>query len=171
MEVNIIGWYVLRTSVGKEDVALKILRKMCLDVEFIFPRRRISWRKQGRIIQLIRPLFEGYFFVVCSEEQITVFDRLLRISSLNIAWLVYSAGSLVPILNEERQLIERLIDSEGIVDVSTVKKQNDQLEIVDGPLVGLENIIKKVSGRKRRITIEISLLEEKRKVELEAILL
>ncbi|MBP2645991.1 MAG: hypothetical protein H6Q75_1431 [Firmicutes bacterium] len=168
--MSIIEWYVLRTSSGKEDAALTILRKIGFDVDFIYPRRRVSWRKQGRIINLVRPLFEGYFFVACPKEKITVFDQLLRLSNLNIAWLVYSAGALVPIYMEERALLERLIGSEGIVDVSTVKKQNDQLEIVDGPLVGLENIIKKISGRKRRITVEIPVLEEKREVELEGIL-
>ncbi|MBP2654771.1 MAG: hypothetical protein H6Q73_2340 [Firmicutes bacterium] len=168
--MSIIEWYVLRTACGKEDAVLVILRKMFFEVEFIYPRRRVSWRKQGRIIDLLRPLFEGYLFVVCPKERITLFDQLLRMSKLNIAWLVYSAGTLVPILNAERQLIQQLIGSDGIVDVSMVKNRNNQLEIVNGPLVGLENIVKKVSRRKRRITVEIPIFEEKRDIELEGIL-
>jgi transcriptional antiterminator NusG len=164
-------WYVLRTGCGKEDAALTILQKMFSAVKFIYPRKRVSWRKQGRLISLVKPLFEGYMFVSCSEGEIAVFDQLLRRNKLNIAWLVYSAGTLVPIFKEEKLLIQQLIGLDGIVEMSSVKKYNDHLQIVNGPLVGLEHIVKKVSGRNRRITVEIPVLEENKNVELEGVLI
>jgi len=166
-----LEWYVLRTGCGKEDAALTILRKMFSEVELIYPRKRISWRKQGGCISLIRPLFDGYLFVSYPKEKIRAFDQLLRMRKLNIAWLVYSGGALVPILNEEKQLIQKLMGSDGIVEVSTVGKHHEQLQVVNGPLVGLEHIVKKVSRRNRRITVEIPVLDEKRQIELEGILI
>lgn len=167
----VIEWYVLRTVCGKEDTALTMLRKMFPEVELIYPKRRISWRKQGAIIRLIRPLFDGYLFISCPREKIRGFDQLLRMCKFNIAWLVYSGEALVPILNEEKRLIQRLMGSDGIVEVSTVVKHNEQLQILNGPLVGLEHIVKKISHRNRRITVEISMLDEKRKLELEGLLI
>ncbi len=160
-------WYVLRTVCGKEDATLTILRKMFSEVELIYPRRRISWRKQGSYIDLVRPLFDGYLFISYPKEKIRVFDQILRMRNLNIAWLVYSGGELIPILSEEKQLIQKLMGSDGIVEVSTVEKQNEQLQVVNGPLVGLEHIVTKVSRRNRRITVEIPMLDEVRKIELE----
>lgn len=136
----------------------------------IYPKKRISWRKQGSIINLVRPLFEGYLFIAYPKEEIGIFDHLLRKYQLNIVWLVYSAGSLVPILNEEKQLLQKLIGSDGIVEVSTLEKHNQQLRVVNGPLVGVEHIIKKISRRDLRITVEIPVLDEKRRIELEGVL-
>jgi len=162
-----LEWYVLRTVCGKEDAAVAILQKMFLGIELIYPRRRVSWRKQGSYIDLVRPLFDGYLFISYPKDKIRAFDQALRMRNLNIAWLVYSGGELVPILNEERQLIQKLMGSEGIVEVSTVEKQHEQFQVVKGPLVGLEHIVTKVSRRNRRITVEIPMLDEVRKIELE----
>lgn len=88
---------------------------------------------------------------------------------LNIAWPVYSAGALVPIYTEEQLLIQKLIGNGGIVEVSTLKKQNEQLQVVNGPLLGLDHIIKKVSPKNRRIMVEVTVLDEKKKIELEGV--
>jgi transcription termination/antitermination protein NusG len=169
--VIVIDWYVLRTICGKEEVALRVFQKMFSEVEVIYPRRRISWRKQGSIISLVRPLFEGYLFIATEKEKIREYSRILRMNQLNVAWLVYSAGSLVPIFTEEKQLIQQLMGAEGIVEVSAVERYSDRLQVVNGPLLGQEHIITKVSGRNRRITIEIPVLEEKKKIELEGIII
>jgi transcriptional antiterminator NusG len=170
-EAIVLEWYVLRTVCGKEDATLTILRKMFSEVEIIYPRRRISWRKQGGYIDLVKPLFDGYLFISYPKEKIRAFGQLLRRCKLNIAWLVYSGEVLVPILNEEKQLIQKLMGSDGIVEVSTVGRTHEQLQVVNGPLVGLEHIVKKVSRRNRRITVEIPVLDEKIKIELEGVLI
>ncbi|WP_040292453.1 transcription termination/antitermination NusG family protein [Acetonema longum] len=162
-------WYVLRTISGKEETALTILHKLFSDVKLICPKRRISWRKQGSIISIVRPLFEGYLFVASPAERLEEFYNLLRMYKLNIAWPVYSAGALVPIYTEEQLLIQKLIGNGGIVEVSTLKKQNEQLQVVNGPLLGLDHIIKKVSPKNRRIMVEVTVLDEKKKIELEGV--
>jgi transcription termination/antitermination protein NusG len=81
--------------------------------------------------------------------------------------LTRSAGSLVPIFAEEKQLIQQLIGNTGVAEVSELQRLNDQLKVVKGPLMGLEHVIRKIYGRNRRITTEIPVLGEKKKVELE----
>ena len=160
-----IEWYVLRTICGREEISYLTLQKIFTDFDVIYPRRRVSWRKNGRLLNLVRPMFEGYLFV--STNKILMLDYLLRKLQINIAWIIRSAGGIVPISTEEKGLIQQLINSEGIAEVSELERIKDQLTVVKGPLVGLENAIKKFSGRNRRIIIEVPILGEKRKVELE----
>lgn len=160
-----MDWYVLRTISGKEDVCHSIFQKVFPEFEIIYPKRRLGWRKNGRVISLVRPMFEGYLFV--STDKIWKLDHLLRRCGMNTAWLTRSAGSLVPIFAEEKQLIQRLIGNTGIAEISELERSKDQVKVVNGPLIGLEHVIRKISGRNRRITAEFPVLGEKKKIELE----
>ena len=74
-EVSVMEWYALRTVCGKEDKALLILRRIFYGFELIYPKRRISWRKQGGYVNLVKPLFDGYIFISCLKEKIRDFDK------------------------------------------------------------------------------------------------
>lgn len=147
---------------------MRIFQKTFSEYELIYPQKRISWRKNGNIINLIRPLFEGYLFVSASQENINKFDLLLHKYRLNIAWLVRCTGALMPILADEQQLIQNLMGSEGIVEISEINKTTRK--ITKGPLIGMEHIIKKFSPRNRRITVEVPILKTIRKIELDGVL-
>lgn len=166
-----MSWYVLATSCGKEEILLSILQRLGISSKFdVFcPKRKIGWRKNGNIISIIRPLFEGYLFAEVDGSDISEFDYLLRRYKLR-AWIVRSAGSLVPISVEEKQIIEKLMDSERVVQVSRIDKSKNQIKVVDGPLVGMEHIIRKFSNKNRRVTIEVPILHDNRTIELEGIL-
>lgn len=168
-----MGWYVLRTLCGREEGVIAILNKIDIFSKFdVFcPKRRVGWRKKGRIISIVRPLFEGYLFVSSNEENIITFDYLLRKYKIDMAWLVQSAGCLVPISKEEKQFLQKLMDREKIVESSKVKIVENHFEVVDGPLLGLEHTIKNISSKNRRIIIEVPILQEKRRIELEGTLI
>jgi transcription termination/antitermination protein NusG len=161
---------VLRTFCGQEETIVTIFNKILSEFKLIFPRRRISWRKQGSIICLVRPLFEGYLFVSAQRNNIEKLDYFLRIHKMN-AWLVRSGGAIVPILAEERQLILQLMGSTGIVDISQIEIIKGQLKVVKGPLLGLEPVIRKFSKKSQKITLEIPILQEKNKIELAGVLI
>lgn len=167
-----MGWYVLRTFCGKEEMALSILKSIeaFSRFEIFCPKRRIGWRKSGRVISIIRPLFEGYLFVSINSKNILKFDFLLRSYKIGIVRLVRSAGSLVPISPEEKQLLQGLMDSGKVVEVSRLERVNTEYRVIDGPLLGYEHMIKKFSKRDRRITIEVPILQEKKILQLEGIL-
>ncbi|GEM_PF-1669131 len=168
-----MDWYVLRTLCGKEEVVLSILKKMEVfsDFEVFCPKRRIGWRKSGQVVSIIRPLFEGYLFVSVNKKDIGKFDRLLRAYKINVVRLVRSAGSLVPISYQERTLLQGLMDYGRIVEVSKIERTEEKIKVIDGPLLGFEHMIKKFSSRNRRITVEVPILEEKKIIELEGILI
>lgn len=160
-----MDWYVLKTLAGKEDAVFTYFKRSLAEFKIIYPKRRIGWRKNGRVISIIRPLFEGYLFV--STDEIEVLDSLLRRHSLGIAWLIRNRGILSAIYPDEKQIIEKLMNSGGIVEASEIQLVGNRIEVVTGPLVGLEHVIKKFSGKNRRIITEFSILGESREVEFE----
>jgi len=167
-----MDWYVLRTLGGREKIVLAILGKIEKFSEFdIFcPQKRISWRKSGDIFFLVKPLFEGYLFVSVNNEKIEKFQRLLNRYKINMVSLVRSAGSIIPISIEEKQILQRLMNCERVVEVSKFEIIEHQLKVIEGPLIGFEHMIKKFSSRNRRITIEIPILQEKKNILLEGLL-
>jgi len=158
-------WYVLRTLLGKEIKVYSVFKKIVPGLKIIYPRRQVFWRKQGKILKLIKPLFSGYLFV--ATDKVTELDYLLRKHKIGIAWLIRSGGALVPIFEEEREFIEKLIGVEEIVGVSEVLKSENDFKVIKGPLLGLEHKIKKYSSREQRITIEILIMKEIKRIELQ----
>ena len=159
-------WYVLRTIVGKEEKALFLLQHLFHDIKIIFPRRKLSWRKKGKIIEVIKPLFSGYLFVSASDKQIMELNLWLRAQRIDL-WFVKLGNLITPITTEEIELIQKLMCNSDIVESSEILKKGEKVMIVRGPLVGLEGIVEKYSKRNRRVIIKVSIGGEERQVALE----
>ena len=161
-----LQWYVLRTIVGEEEKTIFLIQKFFNSIKIIFPKRRLSWRKKGRIIDVIKPLFSGYLFVSANYEQIKELHQWLRMQKVN-AWLLKFGDSTTPIEVREMELIQKLMCNGDIVEKSEIQKIGGKVMIVRGPLVGLEGIIEKYSKRNRRVIIKVIISGEERWVELE----
>jgi transcriptional antiterminator NusG len=159
-------WYVLRTLAGQEDKSLTLLQYLFKDIQFIFPKRRLSWRKKGAILDVIKPLFRGYLFVSAEDKRIKELDDWMRDKKVDI-WFVKIDKLITPITNEEVQLIKQLISNGEIVGRSVLIKIGEEAKIVSGPLVGFEGIVEKYSKRDRRVTIKVTVNGEEKRVELE----
>lgn len=163
-----MDWYVLRTLAGKEERSLKLLQLLFNDIQFIFPKRRLTWRKKGAILDVIKPLFAGYLFASASNMRITELDYWIRAERADV-WFVKIDKSIIPITNEEVQLIRQLISNGDIVEKSEIATIGEEVKVVGGPLLGLEGIVEKLSKRDRRVTIRIAINGEEKRVELEGI--
>lgn len=161
-----LRWYVLRTIVGKEDEALLLLKRLFSHIKIILPKRRLSWRKKGKIIDVVKPLFSGYLFVSANDKQIIELNLWLRTKKVNI-WFLKVNNIIIPVDNYEMELIEKLIFNGEIVGLSEIMNVGEQVMIVRGPLVGLEGIIVKFLKRNRRVIINVTIGGEEKKVELE----
>ena len=159
-------WYVLRTLAGQEEKSLILLQHLFRDIRFIFPKRRLSWRKKGAILDVIKPLFRGYFFVSAEYKRIKELDDWMRDKKLDI-WFVKINKLIIPITNQELQLIKQLIGDGDIVERSEIIKLGEKTKIVSGPLVGFEGIVDKYSKRDCRVTIKVTVNGEEKRVELE----
>lgn len=157
----------MRTLAGKEEKSVLLIKKFFRDINILFPKRRLSWRKRGEVIEIVKPLFNGYFFVFAQDNRIREIDFWLRIKKPDI-WFVKFGKAMIPVLNEEMKLVQKLTCDSDIVERSAIYKNGDKIEVVSGPLVGLEGIVEKYSGRNRRATVRITIGGKERRVELDA---
>jgi len=162
-----LKWYAMRTQVGKEERSVFLVNSFFRDVTVLFPKRRLSWRKKGEVFDVVKPLFSGYFFVRAHDNQVRELDFWLRVKRPDI-WFVKMGNMIIPVLNEEMQLVQQLMCNGDIVEKSKIYKNGDKIEIVSGPLVGLEGIVERYSGRNRRVTVKIAIGGEEKRVELDA---
>lgn len=161
-----MSWYVLRTSTGQEEKISLLLQVIFRELEFIFPKRRLSWRKKGQIIDVIKPLFRGYLFVSATDKYIKKLDVWLRVNGLE-AWLMKIEKTITPINSEEVSLIKKIMSNGDVVEESQIMKIGEKVNIVNGPLVGLEGIVEKYSKRNNRVTIIITIGGVEKRVDLE----
>lgn len=159
-------WFVLRTIVGKEEKVILLFQHLFHDIKVIFPKRRLSWRKKGKIVNVIKPLFSGYLFVSADNERIIELSLWLQFQKVD-AWFVKFGNLITPITTEEMQLIQQLMSDGDIVERSEILKIGEKATIIRGPLVGLEGIIEKYSKRNRRVMVKIIIGGEEKQVELE----
>ena len=59
------------------------------------------------------------------------------------------------IIDEDLRVLERLLDKEKTVGMSTGFLEGDQVMIVDGPLMGLETVIRRIDRHKRKAMVEM----------------
>ncbi|MCX8131432.1 MAG: antitermination protein NusG [Clostridia bacterium] len=159
-------WYILRTRPSQEEKNQQLIQIIFRDLEIIFPKRRLSWRKKGQIIDIIEPLFRGYLFVTTTNERIEELDLWLRVNRIE-AQLMKTDKKISQITSEEADLISKLMCNGDIVEKSEIKKIGERVSIVSGPLVGLEGIIERFSKRNRRVTVRITIGGEVKRVDLE----
>ena len=59
------------------------------------------------------------------------------------------------IIDEDLRVLERLLDEEKTVGMSTGFLEGDQVMVVDGPLMGLETVIRRIDRHKRKAMVEM----------------
>ena len=74
----------------------------------------------------------------------------------------------VPIRQEEMELFLALTRQGETIDFSEIYKEGDKIQVIKGPLKGLEGIIEKCDRRKKRVKVALEFLGQIRKVDLGA---
>ena len=74
----------------------------------------------------------------------------------------------VPIRDEEMAVILALTSQGDTIGFSEVYKEGDRIEVISGPLKGLEGIIEKFDARKNRIKVRIQFLGKEKRIDLGA---
>lgn len=123
-------------------------------VRACFPlRRQMLRRKAGAWSYALEPLFPGYLFLSSDDPESV--DRALRRSTQPD--VVLSAGRCVAALSDaEAALVRALADGEGIVRSSRGRIVDGQLVVDSGPLVGLEDLVRRVDRHHRAAWIDPS---------------
>lgn len=159
-------WYVVQVRSGTEDrivlqcqnqIDPKILERCFIAYYETRKKIRGKWITQQKI------LFPGYVFVVTERPE------ELRGSLRNIAGLTKLIGTgeeIVPLSEEEVNLLIRLGGEQQIVEMSEGIIEHSRARITSGPLQGLEGCIKKIDRHKRKAWLEVPMFGRMQRVEV-----
>jgi transcriptional antiterminator NusG len=98
-------------------------------------------------------------------EDITAFAAALK-EVPEFTKMLKADEEIAPIYPHEEAVLKRLVDKKEIVGMSTGIIENDKVRILEGPLVGLEGIVKKINRHKRTAVLKMELFDRVMQVEV-----
>lgn len=159
------AWYVLFTNTNQEEKVKRILEKEMKDeCQAIIPTRELRERKNGKWYKVKRKLFPGYVLI----KTIMNTEIYYKFKSIDgIIKLLGNDKEILTVSEKELKILKILIDNDdNNIGISRLYKENDNIKIIEGPLMGLEGQIVKIDYRKGRAKVNISFMNEEKVVEL-----
>lgn len=150
-------WYVMQVRTGTEEKIRcqceKVIDCSILERCFIpyFQRKKRfqgEWHIQKEI------LFPGYVFLI-TEQPEPLTDELKKV--IGLTKLLKTGEEITPLSHEEVALLMKLGNEEQEVEMSTGIIEGDKVRIYEGPLQGMEGLIKKIDRHKRMAYLEVEM--------------
>jgi transcriptional antiterminator NusG len=159
------NWYILHAKTGKEIEIKNIILRDIHDAKALVPQRILNERKDGQYHLVTRTLFPGYVFVkVFMDAESIMFYKLSGIPS--VFRILGNDRGPQPVSEDEMQIVYRLSGDSDPLGISQVFYEGGNIQIISGPLQGLEGQIVKIDPRRYRAKVNVSLMGEPRIVEL-----
>ena len=168
-------WYAVQTISGLEEKTRKKLDEAGFELESFLPQRELFIRRKGKTKLVKEPLFPGYFFIKSPHPLQK--DDLKKL--MQQAGHVGLQKGIIKILGSENETVEfspvsedeiapilELTGQKQTITFSKFLKEGATVTIIEGPLVGKEFIIRKVNPRKKRITIELLFMGERKQLDV-----
>jgi transcription antitermination factor NusG len=151
-------WWVLHTKPRAEkSLARRLLKQR---IAFFLPVYHRTWRSARRTRTSFLPLFPGYLFL-CGDNQ----DRVHALASNLVARTLEVHDQQK--LEDDLIRIHRLIESDAPLSPEARLEPGTPVEIVSGPLTGIEGkIIRR--GKNLKFFVEVHFLQQGVSVEVEA---
>ena len=107
-------------------------------------------------------MFPGYVFLI-SQQPDELVASLKQVSGMTK--LLKTGDEITPLSKEEVDLLLKLGSEKQEVEMSTGIIEGDEVIVFDGPLQGMEGLIKKIDRHKRIAYLEVDMFG--RKVEMQ----
>jgi transcriptional antiterminator NusG len=143
------------------------------NVRIYFPKREVRFRKLGKAVTKIAPVFAGYIFVELEKDD-HIMNHYLALRRTNEFIRFLPSNKMVRKLDGcELETAVHFIRQLGqVAGVSKVYfDENDKIVVTEGPLLGLEGHIVKVDRRKGRAKIKLDLYGDSFAVDLSFVML
>ena len=160
-----MNWYALFVETGRETLIQSWIQyffeeSVCYSV---VPKRRLTEKRQGEKHQVIKNMFPGYVFIytdMCVEVyyRLSEMPKMIKVLSDGHYWSDISDDEMAPVL--------KLVGKNGIIECSRIYIENSTVFVKDGPLQGMEEMIKRVDKRKSRATIVLDFMGKHRMIDL-----
>ena len=150
-------WYVIQVMVGEEKKTIEMCKVIVKDSEiheFFVPESDRMKRFQGKWHKIRKPMFPGYVFI--STEMIDeLYEELRKVPKLTK--VLGTDHTVTPISQREERLIKSLTNKQHIAEMSIGYIEGDKLVIQEGPLIGMEALVKKIDRHKRIAILTVTM--------------
>lgn len=150
-------WYVMQVYTGREekmrDLCLKHIEKPLLEDCFI-PMYEQMKKYEGEWHKETRKLFPGYLIMVTDQ----IYELIVELRKIDgYKRVLGDMECLIPLSEAEMALLRRLGGEKQVVEMSVGVIENDKVEIISGPMKGMEGCIRKINRHKRTAKIEVNM--------------
>ena len=152
-------WYVIWTLTGKEGILKQEIEAQVGNENYKSIRILTRERKQkrdGAWITRTEKLFPGYLFIEMEPEHVETV-RMALWHATEHAKVVKTGENLLPIREEEERFLRRLVGDTTNVPISIGVIEQDKVIIREGPLKGMEGMIKYIDRHKRMAVLSVEL--------------
>lgn len=150
-------WYVIQVMTGEEKRTVDMCRAIVNEDdcnEFFVPETDRMKRFHGEWHKLRKPMFPGYVFIE-TELMDKLYEELKKVPKLTK--VLATDRTITPISGREEQLIRSMTNKQHIAEMSLGYIEGDKLTIEEGPLVGMEALVKKIDRHKRIAVLTVSM--------------
>lgn len=152
------NWYVLFVLVAKSDKLCSILTKKGIDAfipQMEYYRRDIKGNA-------LKPLFPGYVFVRSEMEQSDFDNFLYKLGEQRDGLIKQLKEDGVSALRkEEIEMFNKLLNSEGILEMSQAFIEDKRAIVTNGPLIYYQDHIVKVDKHNKLAYLDIEFMNRK----------
>jgi len=154
-----LHWYALRTKSRHEKLVRDQLNKQGIQPLLPTVKRLSQWKDRKKEIEV--PLFSGYCFVRFSQQEKTPVQKVT-----GVVGIVGSASRPEPIPEQEIDALRRLMTSVLPYDPHPYLHEGMHVEVVRGPLQGVQGILLRKEKR-HRLVIGVRLIQQAAGVEID----
>lgn len=144
-------WYVMQVRTGTEEnircQCQRLINSNVLERCFI-PYYQQKKRFQGEWHIQERILFPGYVFLIAENP-----EKLVN----GLTKLIGTGDEIVSLVQEEIDLLMKIGTDKQLVEISSGIIENDRVQILAGPLMGMEGNIRRIDRHKRMAYLEIEM--------------
>lgn len=158
-ETESLHWYALRTRSRHEKLVRDQLDKQGIEPLLPTVKRLSQWKDRKKEIEV--PLFSGYCFVRFALGAKTPVQKVT-----GVVEIVGSGSRPEPIPEQEIAALRRLMTSVLPYDPHPYLHEGMQVEVVRGPLQGVQGLLLRKEKR-HRLVIGIRLIQQAAAVEID----
>jgi len=159
-------WYVMQVRTGKEEETISMVHQYGAGFHMgdcFLPKYEQKKKYAGawHLVQAL--LFPGYVFV--ETEKIEKFYMGLK-QVPELTKILGTGEKWTSVMDQDLMVLERLLDDERIVAMSTGYIEGDRVIVVEGPLEGLETVIRKINRHKKTALVEMNMFGRRQEVSV-----
>ena len=155
-----MDWFLLQTKSREELRAADNLARQ--EVESFCPMIRVEKIARGKRIEAVEVLFPGYLFVQLGE--LSVSATSIR-STRGVSHFVSSGGRPIKVPPDLIDQLQRRVSGQEDQVMSSLPKEGEKMDIMDGPFRGLDAVFYQPDGNNRALVL-VTMLNQQVKASI-----